>query len=133
MKEKRIGCTLYESTTKLVDDSGILNIFSMNRLVNYSLAETVPKVLKDLNQEDSVYYKYANAIKRRNLRSIVTKLKQEEKSKFYFFARFIQDLKGLLNRPYASEKTKKKRILKIIDLFVLESQTFEDNESITES
>ena len=128
-----IGVSLYDTTSKLLRDSGILNIFSINRLVNYSLADTIPKVLKDLEQEDSVYYKYADAIKRRNLRSIVTKLKQEEKSKFYFFARFIQDLKALLNRPYVNDDIKKKRILKILDLFILESQTFSDNDSITES
>ena len=133
MKTKKVGVCLYETTSKLVDESGITNIFSMNRLINFALAETIPKVLKDLKQENNIFYKYAKTIKRRNLREVIQKIRAEEKSKYYFFSRFIGDLKDLMNKPYSNENVKKKRILNIIDLYLLESETFEDNDSITES
>ena len=133
MAQKKISSVLYESTTKLLMESGVTEIFSINRLINYALAETIPDILKELKKEDSIYHKYADAVKRRNFRSIITKIRQEQKSKYFFFSTFIFDLKQLLNKPYAKENIKKKRILEIINLYIMESETFENNESITES
>ena len=42
-------------------------------------------------------------------------------------------MKQLLNKPYSEEKLKKERIIQIINLYILESKTFENNESVTES
>ena len=49
MAQKKISSVLYESTTKLLMESGVTKIFSINRLINFALAETIPDILKELN------------------------------------------------------------------------------------
>ena len=131
-KGKSVGLYIYDNLYSLIKKSGLLETTSLNTLLNYSLSLGFPLVLEKANKKNSTLLRYAKLQEREIERNFILQIRKEEKSKYYFFQRFMKDFRQLLNKSYPNQELKKKRLLSILTSYILESQTYTNNEEITQ-
>ena len=108
-------------------NNDLLDVFSFSSLANYCIIKELPNILKKLKMEGTTMYNYALVLKQRKERGIINFIRKEKMSNAYFFDRFFYIFKKLLR-----SKASKVKILDIIDSYILESQTYKDNQTITD-
>lgn len=116
---------------RIIKQSGLLNSFSYNQLIIHSIYSYLPIFLNDKTQQEDLI-KYAEVTKKRYYREMLLTLRKEEKSRYYFFTRFLSEFRKMLNRSITDNTLKKKWLLSIIDIYIKESQSYEDNQIITD-
>lgn len=128
---RRKNIYLYKETNTFLNESGILDLITFGQLVNFSLKNTMPEILEELKTNNPTLLKFARILKQEAKRNMILKIRREEKSKYYFLSRFFQEWRKLLDKPYPNDKLKKSRLLKILTIYINESETYLDNEEIT--
>lgn len=106
-------------------DNPILDYMSFSSLINYCLAKQLPQVMEDLKNPNSNLSNFADTIKRRKEREIITSVRKEQLSNIFFYNRVFQMFKKLKNMK------DKNKIVGIFNSYIEESKTYKNNKKIT--
>lgn len=113
---------------EILKKSGLLKYFTFNRIMNICFFLGIPEFLKRSHTEKDNIFKYIELSKKQFERELILKLRKEQSSKIYFLKRVNTRLGTILREK---EKTNKEEFLKLLKLYIEESETYEDNLNIT--
>jgi len=90
---------------------------------------------KNINEDDINGIKKKEMLdkaRQKQMRQLIRGLRSTDTDSFFFFSRTWNRIMKILKSPYVSETLKKDKVIQLLDHYIKESETYPDNDEVTD-